>query len=549
MKKKAFLLCMLVCAFEVLSPNLFAQSSSTQTMLKEWETTISGGSPDGTYFFPGCTNDQRIFFEMKVNGYWMSITDAVGNKVSQETQLLYTADVIGPPTEVLCTADEILVLIYKQDGTHLYRVNKKTFSVTNQKVLSMSGVTSCVLEGDVLVMGGGIYHGMYLAPAMGRYNLSNGQENSSTLEDAIWLERAVCKVIPHTEGYFITEVMDVPLSTRITFLSFLDKNFKRIWVDTINHFTSSSIPFATTDGVSVLYEDEYSQPELFHLFTFNKEGFVDKVTCPKDLGVRNIFRGGRGSTSDKVINHQDHVTVVTHDQSNNHILICFNKKTMDTLWTYRWKLPNVDSSPDLLVRNSQGSYTLFSGIGDVGITRFSTVPSAPLLEAILEDSFTAALSWTEPATGGSPITGYILQSRKHGEIVWQEEEVSSTSILFPVDTGTHYEFRVLATNVLGEGFVSAIAEINAPKPQGNPDGILDASLDELFVLYPNPTSGRFIIETEFSGSIKIFSMEGKRILSQEITFGRNEITLNTPGVYLYHLISADGFSSGKIVVR
>ena len=81
-------------------------------------------------------------------------------------------------------------------------------------------------------------------------------------------------------------------------------------------------------------------------------------------------------------------------------------------------------------------------------------PGVPEVEEITEES--ASLAWTEPkADGGSPITNYLVEMRKVGEVKWiktSKEEVKDRKYkVTGLERGTEYEFRVTAENKAGTG--------------------------------------------------------------------------------------------------
>ena len=96
----------------------------------------------------------------------------------------------------------------------------------------------------------------------------------------------------------------------------------------------------------------------------------------------------------------------------------------------------------------------------VGIlTASATVPSAPVLSGAFAYSEDGAsyfdLSWTTPANGGSPITGYTIQTMfgdgAVGLVNTSQEAITS---------GTTLDFYVFATNAIGNGPVSNVYTAN-----------------------------------------------------------------------------------------
>lgn len=82
------------------------------------------------------------------------------------------------------------------------------------------------------------------------------------------------------------------------------------------------------------------------------------------------------------------------------------------------------------------------------------------------------LSWDEPTTGGSPITGYTLEWRALGEDTWQTRPVSGPDhALDGLDNGTTYEVRLRATNAVGDGLWSATIRAVPEQRPGQPKAV------------------------------------------------------------------------------
>ena len=97
----------------------------------------------------------------------------------------------------------------------------------------------------------------------------------------------------------------------------------------------------------------------------------------------------------------------------------------------------------------------------VGTSAFSSasatthsVPGAPSLTAVAGDA-KVVLTWTEPANGGSAITGYEIWYKSAGTDWTLFGDVSIlTATVTGLTNGTEYEFRIAAENAVGVGAVS-----------------------------------------------------------------------------------------------
>ncbi|MEV0457279.1 fibronectin type III domain-containing protein [Catellatospora methionotrophica] len=96
-----------------------------------------------------------------------------------------------------------------------------------------------------------------------------------------------------------------------------------------------------------------------------------------------------------------------------------------------------------------------------------TVPAAPAITAVAAGDNAASLSWTAPANGGSPITGYTVTPYLDGvaQPVRTFPATATTQNITGLTAGSTYTFRVAATNAAGTGPASAASApvtVNAP---------------------------------------------------------------------------------------
>lgn len=87
-----------------------------------------------------------------------------------------------------------------------------------------------------------------------------------------------------------------------------------------------------------------------------------------------------------------------------------------------------------------------------------TVPSAPPTPRGTAGDRRVTLTWTAPATGGAPITGYVVQYRKSTATTWltlaDGTNPNTGAVVTGLTNGTSYVFRVAAVNVAGRGAYS-----------------------------------------------------------------------------------------------
>jgi Ca2+-binding RTX toxin-like protein len=99
----------------------------------------------------------------------------------------------------------------------------------------------------------------------------------------------------------------------------------------------------------------------------------------------------------------------------------------------------------------------------------ATVPAAPTGVTAVRGNASAALSWTNGANGGSPITGYRIQVLRNGGVLRTDiiTGTATSTVITGLVNGTAYTFRVRAVNAVGLGALSVAS--NAVTPLGVPD--------------------------------------------------------------------------------
>ncbi len=98
----------------------------------------------------------------------------------------------------------------------------------------------------------------------------------------------------------------------------------------------------------------------------------------------------------------------------------------------------------------------------------TTAPAAPAQPTATPGNGQVALSWTAPADGGSPITGYTVAYKATTAATWttvQPTPATGTSMTIgSLTNGMAYEFKVLATNAVGPGPYSPVATATPAAP-------------------------------------------------------------------------------------
>jgi hypothetical protein len=183
------------------------------------------------------------------------------------------------------------------------------------------------------------------------------------------------------------------------------------------------------------------------------------------------------------------------------------------------------SAPDFTYCNVQGGTNDFGLNGNVYIGNYiNNLNSAPVFVA--------------PSAGsGSAFNGYTAN--------WS---LNSTS---PCINSGDPSGTYPTTDILGNPRIyGSSIDMGAYEFQG-PNGIVTNNFNNEFSIYPNPSNGNFIIESNLNEkqTIQIFDLNGRLILSQNI-IGTSEIDARSLDNGFYNLTINNGFgiSNKKVVI-
>jgi hypothetical protein len=148
-----------------------------------------------------------------------------------------------------------------------------------------------------------------------------------------------------------------------------------------------------------------------------------------------------------------------------------------------------------------------------------TVPDAPTIPTVTAVIGTTTVTWTAPASNGSPITGYkVSYSNDDGNNYTQRtySGTSTSATLTGLTPGASYIFKVLATNAAGDSLSSPISSSTLiPELPGVPIDLTSVSGDKTAILSwvtPTSTSGLTIL------GYKVYNAEGLIYNSTTNTF-------------------------------
>ena len=159
----------------------------------------------------------------------------------------------------------------------------------------------------------------------------------------------------------------------------------------------------------------------------------------------------------------------------------------------------------------------------------ATAPDAPTGVTAVKGNAQVTVSWTAPADGGSPITGYTVTSSPGG-LTATADGATTTAIVTGLTNGTSYTFTVTATNAIGMGPASAPSNAvtpAAPVPQSitfarPPNSTLAQS-----PVTTSPTASSGLPVTLTSNTPAICSIDGFEIDLH--TAGTCSVTATQPG--------------------
>ncbi len=149
-----------------------------------------------------------------------------------------------------------------------------------------------------------------------------------------------------------------------------------------------------------------------------------------------------------------------------------------------------DASPATVTGLTNGTPYVFevAAVNGVGAGAYSalsdavtpaTIPDAPANVTVARDGDgSAAVTWSAPADGGDPITGYVLEWSTDGGTTWSapldsalSDPATAASVTGLTD-GTSYRFQVAAINSVGTGAFSDVSGAVTPATvPGVPTGV------------------------------------------------------------------------------
>lgn len=148
------------------------------------------------------------------------------------------------------------------------------------------------------------------------------------------------------------------------------------------------------------------------------------------------------------------------------------------------------------------------------------------LDSISKDSLSRIVQ-VDRYPGG--LAGSLAGLLDVGYLKWDFPGFDTTFVLPEVEDSLEEESEERIVNNTGNHYNPGLQNVNASKSMK-------------FALYPNPSSGNFIVECA-SGRLTVFAADGRQVADYDVAEGKTDVQLPaglSPGVYLTRYKPKDG---------
>ncbi len=233
--------------------------------------------------------------------------------------------------------------------------------------------------------------------------------------------------------------------------------------------------------------------------------------------------------------------------------------------TYSWSTVSITNGPDCIPTNcARINHYDIDAVGDEAelITPFIDLTSVTTASLVYdyayakyggsyEDGFRIDISTDCGATWDTLFYAFgdSLETVDDVGNWWEPADCADWSLDNTIDLqsyiGTEAMIRFVGINGYGNNFYLDNVNIET-----NSNGV-DEQGEYVLEVFPNPSKGQFVVEHNFTDAeLKIFSMEGKLVYSQQLRSGKELIQSNlSTGIYEVQLSSNDYTGNIKIVVE
>jgi len=166
------------------------------------------------------------------------------------------------------------------------------------------------------------------------------------------------------------------------------------------------------------------------------------------------------------------------------------------------------------------------------LTEPATVISAQIFSKEETASLNDGIAWVV-VSGGTPSYSYI----------WNDPNQQTNDTAFNLVAG-NYQVVYIDANGCRDSLSVVVSDSTSV-------GIFKDLQNYQFAIFPNPSSGKFYVHFNEVDEIKIYTINGKLILSKDVSDKEKTVidTILSQGVYLIHFIRSNTLIIQKVIIR
>jgi photosystem II stability/assembly factor-like uncharacterized protein len=223
-------------------------------------------------------------------------------------------------------------------------------------------------------------------------------------------------------------------------------------------------------------------------------------------------------------------------------------------------------------------------VGLIGLNIFGTTDGCNTVNTLFSGSTLLSINFPSATTGyagydfdvilktsDGGITWNPLQVPSVDESVWAIDFTSEDTGFIILSPGNYETSRILKTTDGGNSWIVqtqitdtnlnsiyfpdkntgyAVGEEGVILKYHSPIGIEELSADSLFSVYPNPTSGQFILyyDNPNEGMVRIYNLLGEIVTTHSLNEGENPINFNSGSGIYFLQVTSNGKTGNKLIV-